>query len=182
MKAKPASRRFWQLPDAEMLRQQAWLQKFGPKLNAPALWRLRRRSLQRACVVGLFCAWLPLPIQMLLAAALAIRFQAHLPLALGLVWLNNPLTLPLLIVAGYRVGVVILQMPVQDFVFEASWQWLAASLHQVGVPLLTGSVVLGLLSALLSWSLSARIWHFHLRQRRAKARLRRQSPAAVAKS
>lgn len=181
MKPKSASRRFWQLPDAEMLRQQAWLQKFGPRLNNTALWRLRRRSLQRACVVGLFCAWLPLPIQMVLAAALAIRFQAHLPLALGLVWLNNPLTLPLLIVAGYQAGVMILHMPAQDFVFEASWQWLAASLHQVGVPLLTGSVVLGCLSALLSWPLSARIWHFHLRQRRVKARLRRQNPAAAAK-
>lgn len=175
MKAKPVPRRFWQLPDAELLRQQTWLQKFGPKLNNTALWRLRRRSLQRACAVGLFCAWLPLPIQMLLAAALAVRLQAHLPLALGLVWLNNPLTLPLLIVAGYQAGVAILQMPVQEFVFEASWQWLAASLHQVGVPLLTGSVLLGLLSALLSWPLSARIWHFHLRQRRAKARLIRQS-------
>lgn len=175
MKAKPVPRRFWQLPDAELLRQQPWLQKFGPKLNNTALWRLRRRSLQRACAVGLFCAWLPLPIQMLLAAALAVRLQAHLPLALGLVWLNNPLTLPLLIVAGYQAGVAILQMPVQEFVFEASWQWLAASLHQVGVPLLTGSVLLGLLSALLSWPLSARIWHFHLRQRRAKARLIRQS-------
>ena len=175
MKAKPVTRRFWQLPDAELLRQQPWLQKFGPKLNNTALWRLRRRSLQRACAVGLFCAWLPLPIQMLLAAALAVRLQAHLPLALGLVWLNNPLTLPLLIVAGYQAGVAILQMPVQEFVFEASWQWLAASLHQVGVPLLTGSVLLGLLSALLSWPLSARIWHFHLRQRRAKARLIRQS-------
>ncbi len=175
MKAKPVPRRFWQLPDAELLRQQPWFQKFGPKLNNTALWRLRRRSLQRACAVGLFCAWLPLPIQMLLAAALAVRLQAHLPLALGLVWLNNPLTLPLLIVAGYQAGVAILQMPVQEFVFEASWQWLAASLHQVGVPLLTGSVLLGLLSALLSWPLSARIWHFHLRQRRAKARLIRQS-------
>lgn len=175
MKAKPVPRRFWQLPDAELLRQQPWLQKFGPKLNNTALWRLRRRSLQRACAVGLFCAWLPLPIQMLLAAVLAVRLQAHLPLALGLVWLNNPLTLPLLIVAGYQAGVAILQMPVQEFVFEASWQWLAASLHQVGVPLLTGSVLLGLLSALLSWPLSARIWHFHLRQRRAKARQIRQS-------
>lgn len=168
MKTKNVPRRFWQLPDADSLRQQPWLQKFGPKLNSPALWRLQRRSLQRACAVGLFCAWLPLPVQMLLATALAIRLQAHLPLALGLVWLNNPLTLPLLIMAGYQTGVGVLQMPAQPFVFEASWQWLAASLHQVGVPLLTGSVLLGLLSALLSWPLSARIWHFHLQKRRAK--------------
>jgi hypothetical protein len=175
MQTKPKSRRFWQLPDAELLRQQPWLQKFGPQLNTPALWRLQRRSLQRACAVGLFCAWLPLPIQMILAAALAIRLQAHLPLALGLVWLNNPLTLPLLILAGYQTGVGVLQIPAQPFVFEASWQWLAASLHQVGVPLFTGSVLLGLLSALLSWPLSARVWYFHLRHRRAKARRIRQS-------
>ncbi len=168
MSAKPSSRRFWQLPDADRLRQQPWLQKFGPSLHTPALWRLRRRSLQRAFVIGLFCAWLPLPIQMMLAAALAIRFQAHLPLTLALVWLNNPLTLPFLIMAGYQAGVWLLQMPAQEFVFEASWQWLATSLQQVGGPLLSGSVLLGGVSALLSWPLSARIWYFHLTRRRAK--------------
>lgn len=173
MTAKPTRRPFWRLPDAETIKQQAWLQKFGPALHAPGLWRLSRRSMQRACVVGLFCAWLPLPIQMMLAAALAIRFQAHLPLALGLVWLNNPLTLPLLVVAGYQAGIWMLEMPSQDFVFEASWQWLVASLHQVGVPLLAGSVFLGGFTALLSWPLSARIRHFYLTRQRAKATQRR---------
>lgn len=174
MTSPQPKRRFWQLPDAETLRQQPWLQKFGPKLHTPSLWRLRRRSLQRACVVGLFCAWLPIPIQMLLAAALAVRFQAHLPLALGLVWLNNPVSLPFMIIAGYQVGVLTLQMPAEDFVFEASWQWFADSLYQVGLPLLSGSVLLGVISALLSWPLSAQIWRFHLARRRAKANLHRQ--------
>ncbi len=168
-------RRFWQLPDAQSLQQQAWLQKFGPRLHAPTLWRLRRRSLQRACAVGLFCAWLPLPIQMLLASALAVRFQAHLPLTLGLVWLNNPLTLPLLIVAGYQTGVVLLQQSAQPFVFEASWQWFAGSLQQVGLPLLLGSVVLGMVSALLSWPLSAWIWRYRITRRRAAQQLERRA-------
>ena len=168
-------RRFWQLPDAQSLQQQAWLQKFGPRLHAPTLWRLRRRSLQRACAVGLFCAWLPLPIQMLLASALAVRFQAHLPLTLGLVWLNNPLTLPLLIVAGYQTGVVLLQQSAQPFVFEASWQWCAGSLQQVGLPLLLGSVVLGMVSALLSWPLSAWIWRYRITRRRAAQQLERRA-------
>lgn len=175
----PSRRRFWQLPDAQSLQQQAWLQKFGPALQHPALWRLRRRSLQRACVIGLFCAWLPLPIQMMLAAALAVRFQAHLPLALALVWLNNPLTLPLLIVGGYQAGVVLLQVPPQPFVFEASWQWFASSMQQVGVPLLVGSFVLGLVSALLSWPLSARIWHFRLKRRRAAQQQQRLERATL---
>ncbi len=168
-------RRFWQLPDAQSLQQQAWLQKFGPGLHAAALWRLRRRSLQRACMIGLFCAWLPLPIQMLLAGALAVRFQAHLPLTLGLVWLNNPLTLPLLVVAGYQAGVLLLQQSAQPFVFEASWQWFASSLQQVGLPLLLGSVVLGIVSALLSWPLSAWIWRYRLKRRRAAQQLERRA-------
>lgn len=170
MTAKQQSRRFWQLPDAESLKQQAFLQRFGPALHKPALWQLRRRSLQRACMIGLFCAWLPLPIQMLLAAGLAVRFQAHLPLALALVWLNNPLTLPFLILAGYQAGIWLLQMPAQAFVFEASWQWLADSLQRVGLPLLTGSVALGVISALLSLPLSLRVWQWHLRRRRARKR------------
>lgn len=167
-------RKFWHLPTAHDLQQQAWLQKFGPALHQPGLWQLRRRSMQRACVVGLFCAWLPLPIQMMLATAVAIRYQAHLPLTLGLVWLNNPLTLPVLIVAGYQAGIVILQLPEQPFVFEASWQWFAASIHQVGLPLLIGSIALGIATALLSWPISAWVWRYRLRQRRSTQQLQRR--------
>ena len=116
--------------------------------------------------------------QMLLASALAVRFQAHLPLTLGLVWLNNPLTLPLLIVAGYQAGVVILQQSAQPFVFEASWQWFASSLQQVGLPLLLGSVVLGIVSALLSWPLSTWIWRYRIKRRRAAQRQKWQQRRA----
>jgi uncharacterized protein (DUF2062 family) len=37
--------------------------------------------------VGLFCAFIPVPFQMLLAAPSAIIFSANLPVSIALVWI-----------------------------------------------------------------------------------------------
>jgi uncharacterized protein (DUF2062 family) len=44
--------------------------------------------------VGLFCAFIPVPFQMLLAAPSAIIFSANLPVSIALVWITNPITMP----------------------------------------------------------------------------------------
>jgi len=54
--------------------------------------------------VGLFCAFVPLPIQMLLAAAAAIIFRVNLPISVGLVWITNPVTIPPMFYFCYKVG------------------------------------------------------------------------------
>jgi uncharacterized protein (DUF2062 family) len=108
---------------------------------------------------------------MALAAAMAVRARAHLPLAL--VWLNNPLTLPLLIYAGYQAGILLTGQPAAAFEFEASLRWFRQSIVDIGLPLLLGSVLLGLFSALASALLLRRGWLFALRLKR---RRRRRSP------
>lgn len=92
---------------------------------------------------------------MALATALAVRARAHLPLTLALVWLNNPLTLPLLIYAGYQAGILLTGQPATAFEFEASLHWFRQSIVGIGLPLLLGSVLLGLFSALASALLAA---------------------------
>ncbi len=105
---------------------------------------------------------------MTLAAAMAVRARAHLPLTL--VWLNNPLTLPLLIYAGYQAGILLTGQPAAAFEFEASLRWFRQSIVDIGLPLLLGSVLLGLFSALASALLLRRGWLFALRLKRRRRR------------
>lgn len=100
--AKPWYKSF--IPDSSTLQQHPSLQRFGPALQRPSLWHLSRRSARAAVAVGLFCAMLPIPVQMLLAAFFAIWLRGHLPLTIALVWLNNPVTIAPIFYAGYKFG------------------------------------------------------------------------------
>jgi hypothetical protein len=92
------------LPDHQTLRTHRHLQVFGARLHDPNLWHLNRRSASGAFAVGLFVAFIPLPLQMLLAAALAIVTQVNLPVSVALVWITNPVTMPPIFYFCYRVG------------------------------------------------------------------------------
>lgn len=82
----------------------------------------------------------------------------------------NPLTLPLLIYAGYQAGILLTGQPAAAFEFEASLRWFRQSIVDIGLPLLLGSVLLGLFSALASALLLRRGWLFALRLKRRRRR------------
>ena len=70
------------LPDSATLRRHPHLARFGARLHDPNLWHLNRRAISGAVAVGLFCALLPLPGQMLIAALLAF-FAVTMALAMA---------------------------------------------------------------------------------------------------
>ncbi len=82
------------LPDRRQITEKKSLRIFGKLIYNPNLWHLNRKSAARAFSVGLFFAWVPLPFQMVLAAGGAMIFHANLPLSVALVWLTNPITMP----------------------------------------------------------------------------------------
>lgn len=139
------------MPDHEKIRQSKAIQLFGSLLHDANLWHLNRRSASGAFAVGLFTAFIPVPFQMLLAAAAAIPFRVNLPLSVGLVWVSNPITMPPIFYLCYRVGNWLLAAPPQPFSFELSWQWLANSVSTIGPSLLLGCLVLGTLSSVIGY-------------------------------
>ncbi len=101
------------LPHPDTLRRQRSLRFMGQLIGNPSLWMLSRRSVANAFFVGLFCALLPIPGQMALAALGAWFLRANLPLSVGLVWITNPLTMPLIFYGNYRLGAWLLDGPVR---------------------------------------------------------------------
>jgi uncharacterized protein (DUF2062 family) len=147
-------------PKPETLKDHPHLRHFGEALHNPNLWHLNRRSAAGAVAVGLFCAWMPIPFQMLLAAIIAMLFTVNLPLSVALVWISNPITMPPLFYGAYRLGAFILQEPVVEFHFRLSFEYLLATLETIAPALITGCMILGITSAFVGYFLFRAFWRF----------------------
>lgn len=159
------------MPDHDKIRRSRAIKLFGSLLHDGNLWHLNRRSASGAFAVGLFTAFIPVPFQMLLAAAAAIIFRVNLPLSVGLVWISNPITMPPLFYLCYRLGNWLLSAPPHPFTFELSWEWLIGSISTIGPALITGCLVLGTLASVSGYLGIRLLW----RQSVVKAWRRRPS-------
>ena len=154
-------RRF--LPDHKQVRAMRGIHLFGTLLHDPNLWHLNRRSVAGGAAVGLFCAFVPIPFQMVLAAAIAIIARVNLPIAAAGVWVSNPFTMPPLFYFAYRVGKSLLGMEGGNgFHFELSFAWLGSELEAVWAPFLLGCFVLGSISALFAYMLVRGLWRLQV--------------------
>ncbi len=170
------------MPDRDKIRDHKHLKCFGTLLHDPNIWHLNRRSVSGAFALGLFCAFIPVPFQMLIAAALAIFFRVNLPISVGLVWITNPLTIPPMFYFAYKVGAWVLGLPTHEFSFELSTEWLMSELGAVWQPFLLGCLILGVLSGLLGFAAIRLFWRFHIWQYLKRRRLRKKRRQASAKN
>ena len=97
---------------------------------------------------------------MVLAAGTAILVHSNLPLSIALVWITNPLTMPVIFYACYIVGSWLIGETAQEFVFEASWQWVVDSLSTIGPSFLLGCGVLAITFAILGYSIIQGLWRY----------------------
>ncbi len=148
------------MPNHEVIRRQKVLRIFGNVLYNPNLWVINRRSASGAFALGLFIAFVPLPIQMIMAAGLAIILGVNLPLSISLVWISNPITMPVMFYGCYKVGTKILNTSEHGFHFELSWDFLLNQMHAIAPPFLLGCLVCGLLVATIGYFGIRGLWRY----------------------
>jgi len=180
--ARRLVRRF--LPAHHQIREHRHLRIFGALLHDPNLWHLNRHSVAGSVAIGVFMASVPMPFQMLPAAALAILFRTNLPIAVVLCWLTNPVTMPPFFYFCYLLGTWILQTPPQPFEFALSFEWLMSELHHIWKPFLLGCFLVGSTLAAAGYFGMHALWRWHVvrdwerrRSRRAAAKQKRDASA-----
>lgn len=146
------------MPNHEAIHSSKSLKVFGRLLHDGNLWHLNRRSASGAFAVGLFFAFVPVPFQMVLAAAVAILVRVNLPLSVGLVWVSNPITMPPLFYLCYVVGAWLINEPPQPFAFELSWEWLVHSIGSIGPAFLLGCAVFAVIASGLGYIIIRLLW------------------------
>ncbi len=160
------------LPDPSYIRKQKPLRIFGGLLHDPNLWHLNRRSVSGAFAVGLFTAFVPIPFQMLLAAALAIPLRVNLLISVVMVWISNPFTIPILFYTAYKLGQLVIGGQADEFYFEPTIEWLTTELSAVWQPFLLGCFLAGCGAATLGYTGVRLAWRYRVlqtwKQRRVK--------------
>jgi uncharacterized protein (DUF2062 family) len=166
------------LPTKDQLRSQKSLRFLGDVIFENNLWHFNRHSVSYAVLVGLFCCFLPMPFQMIPGVFLCVWVGANIPLAVALIWISNPITIPAMFYATYRLGTLLLGHENRVDSVSLSWEWLSGQLANVWQPLLLGSLVTGITLGVLGfigvrlywrWRIS-RYWH-QRRRRMPKIRL-----------
>lgn len=168
-------------PGMEQMHGHRALAPLGPRLKSPDLWHLNRRSVAGAFAVGLFVAFLPLPMQMLIAATVALVVRVNLPISVILVWISNPVTMPPLFYTAYTLGRKVLNASPRPVRPEFSWEWFTSELLTIWQPLLVGSLLLAAVASTTGYLLVRLLWRLNVvrrvRSRRYLRQLRRERAA-----
>lgn len=148
-------------PSVHKVKGHSTLQLLGKRIHDAPIWHLNRRSASRAVMIGLFFAFMPIPFQMLPAAIVCIFARANLPLALVCVWITNPLTIAPIFYITYKLGALLLDVPIHDVEFQLSWQWMSARIGYLWRPVLLGSAICGTAAAAIGYTLVDLLWRRH---------------------
>lgn len=142
------------MPNPETIKNHKNLQFLGEKLHDPNLWHLNRRSVTMAVAIGLFCAWIPTPTQMAIAAFAAVYLRANLPISVALVWITNPITMPPLYYFAYLIGLSVLNLPSAEFSMDSILS------GEILFPFLTGCLIMGIICSVIGYFGSNYFWSY----------------------
>jgi uncharacterized protein (DUF2062 family) len=173
--AKRFLRRY--LPHPDQLRQYRSLRIFSRWLKQSDLWHLNRRSASMGLGIGLFMAFMPMPLQVIPSTAVALLVRANLPLAIAGVWLTNPFTVPPLYFMCYRIGTWVLGLPALPIAFDPSWTWLRETLVLIWQPFVLGCFIAATVSGTLGYVGVRLLWRWNVIrawEKRKMARARRK--------
>jgi uncharacterized protein len=158
--AKKFIRRY--LPDADTIRAHRHLRVFVRWFQHPSLWHINRRGVAVGLAVGLFWAFMPMPLQMVPATGFALVLRGNVPAAIAGAWTTNPFTMAPAIFVCYEVGAWLLGVPVHDLNFEMSWDWVESELLRVWQPYLLGSLVVGVVASAMGYFGIHLLWRWQV--------------------
>ncbi|RLA74207.1 MAG: DUF2062 domain-containing protein [Epsilonproteobacteria bacterium] len=103
---------------------------------------VNRAMVTKAFLIGLFIAFIPMPMQMLLVVAMMRFFKFNLALSIALCWISNPFTMFFIYYIEYYIGSLILNIEMVRV--DMSLNWFNSNFGNIFIPLYVGAFVLGL--------------------------------------
>lgn len=133
------------------------LQSFLKKYKIPPEYlSTNRKMVSKAVFIGLFIAFIPMPMQMLAVLALVPFFKFNVPIALAMCWFSNPFTMPPMYYIEYLTGSFFLGSEVAPV--EMSIDWFSNNLDDIFIPLYVGTFFYSVTVASLAYWIVNHFW------------------------
>jgi len=150
---------------------------FLEKYNLPkAYLAVNRRMITRGVAVGLFWGFIPMPMQMLAVMATVPFIRFNVPIAISMVWLSNPFTMPPMYYMEYITGNFILgREGIEDI--ELTMSWFTENFDDILVPLYTGTAFYSIVVTSIIYLVINRLWvrSVHSEKKERKHRKRKKT-------
>ena len=145
------------------------LKSFLKKSKIPPEFLLpNRKMISRGVVLGLFIAFIPMPMQMAAVLLFMPLFRFNVPIAITMVWITNPFTMPAIYVAEYYTGSFFLGMEIGEV--EMTIDWFTDNLDDIFIPLFTGALFYSVLTSFSSYWLVNHFWKSSVHKDKKKHR------------
>ena len=115
-----------------------------------------RRMIAKGVFIGIFIAFIPMPMQMLLVVAMMPFFKFNVPIAIAMCWLSNPFTMPPMYYMEYITGSFFLGSEVAPV--EMSLDWFSENISKIFIPLYVGTAFYSILGSLGGYWLVNHFW------------------------
>ena len=150
------------------------LDKFIEKYNLPREYlSINRKSVSRGVLVGLFWGFIPMPMQMLGVMAITPFLRFNVPVAISMVWLSNPFTMPPMYYMEYLTGNLILGKEGIDDI-ELTMEWFSENWDAIVIPLYTGAAFYSIIVSSFVYFLINRLWIASVRKEKAEKEKKRR--------
>ncbi len=133
------------------------LKGFIKKYKIPSQYlSTNRKMVSKAVLIGIFIAFIPMPMQMALVLAMMPFFKFNVPIALAMCWLSNPFTMPPMYYMEYLTGSFLLGSEIAPV--EMTLEWFSENLDDIFIPLYTGTLIFSLVGSLSGYWLVNHFW------------------------
>jgi uncharacterized protein (DUF2062 family) len=135
---------------------------------------INRKSVSMAVLVGLFWGFIPMPMQMLAVLATTPFLKFNVPIAISMVWLSNPVTMPPMYYMEYLTGNFLLGREGVGHV-EMTVDWFKENLGDIFVPLYVGTAFYSIVVSSIVYVIINRMWVYSVKkEKHEKERVRRE--------
>ena len=129
-----------------------------------------RKSISKGILVGLFWGFIPMPMQMLAVLSTTPFLRFNVPIAISMVWLSNPITMPFMYYMEYLTGNFILGYDgIKDV--KLTLDWFSQNWDSIVIPLYVGTAFYSIVVSYLIYILINRLWIYSIEREHRGSRL-----------